>query len=561
MKKRKLLVGSLSILLVSLFSLVGCDNGSTSSTTTTTTSTTTTTTTTAGDTIPDINNDENYEKARTTYVENDVTKDLNMRTFGDNTKTPTLSSLEEQHVLVVPFGFTGAYDYVARQTEETIEEIRLTFNGTDEEIAKVNGWMSVSQYYEKSSFGKSDVTFDVLPTWCIYEGNPEALGGGANAAIYARTWYVNQYNSEDHGLLGKDAKPIDYYDADNDGVIDLMWLVYSHPETGNQGDWWAYVTWLPDGQGQSGSAPVVATLGWASLDFMTKAYSGYDAHTFVHETGHTFGLSDYYDYNGYWAPLGGIDMMDHNLGDHSAFSKFTLGWLQPWVVDEPGQIVLRPTATTGDCFIIPSPNYNGTAFDEYFMIELMAPVGNAQKDYQTGYEGQAGYSQPGIRITHIDARVYSNDWSTYLVENPEDGVGFRVENSHRGRGGIGIDGDFWPTEQNSSEGTSFSLISIIDANTPDKNGLNTANYSATNDSLYVENSRFIINDQVNAISSKYLPSGTNLWNKAKTITKLTGEKQTYEIDESMTMNINLRVEKITTDDEYGYKALITINSL
>ena len=130
MKKRKLLVGSLSILLVSLFSLVGCDNGSTSSTTTTI-STTTTTTTTAGDTIPDINNDENYEKARTTYVENGVTKDLNMRTFGDNTKTPTLSSLEEQHVLVVPFGFTGAYDYVARQTKDTIEEIRLTFNGTD----------------------------------------------------------------------------------------------------------------------------------------------------------------------------------------------------------------------------------------------------------------------------------------------------------------------------------------------------------------------------------------------------------------------------------------------
>ena len=124
------------------------------------------------------------------------------------------------------------------------------------------------------------------------------------------------------------------------------------------------------------------------LFICTEAFdSGY-------ETGHIYGLADYYDYNSSWAPLGGIDMMDHNVGDHSAFSKFSLGWTNPWVVDKPGQIVLRSFSTSGDCFIIPSGNYNGTAFDEYLMFELVSPNGASEKDYKKG----EGYSTPGYIV-------------------------------------------------------------------------------------------------------------------------------------------------------------------
>lgn len=556
MIKKPRYLSLMSLVGVSILALASCTDSNTTTNTTTSTDTSVTSTTTS-DTIPDINNDDNYQKAVTTYLDEDgSTQDLNMQDLYTNVGAPHLDPLEEQHVLVVPFGFTGTDSYVSLQTDETIEKIRLTFNGTDQELKAVGGWHSVQTYYETSSYGLANVEFDVLDTWCIYENSASSLGGGANAAIYARTWYINEYAKENHGQLGADAHPLSYYDANNDGFIDLMWVVYSHPYETSGSNWWAYVTYTL-GQDQTGTEPKVNTLGWASIDFMSS-YNGYDAHTFVHETGHTFGLDDYYDYNGEWSPLGGIDMMDHNMGDHCAFSKFTLGWAQPWVVNKSGQIVLRSFTTSGDCFIIPSPNYNNTAFDEYFMVELLSPSGIATEDYTVGYSSTSGFSKAGLRITHVDARVYENDRDTYMTNNIQDAVGFRIDNSKFGRSGVKVDGDFWPDAQNSSTGNPYSLISIIDANTPEENGLTKYGYTATNDSLYSQGKRFIITDTQNAMSSKYLPSGTNLWNKAKTITGWSGSKQTFSVDQTMDINITLKVEKIEQDATYGYKALVTV---
>jgi len=58
-----------------------------------------------------------------------------------------------------------------------------------------------------------------------------------------------------------------------------------------------------------------------------------DAHMLVHETGHMLGLEDYYSYSGLENPCGGVDMMDLNVGDHDAYSKMVLGWVNPYVVD------------------------------------------------------------------------------------------------------------------------------------------------------------------------------------------------------------------------------------
>ena len=60
-----------------------------------------------------------------------------------------------------------------------------------------------------------------------------------------------------------------------------------------------------------------------------------DAHTFIHETGHMIGLDDYYSYDrgkGDYGGLGGLDMMDFNIGDHNGYSKWMLGWLHPQMV-------------------------------------------------------------------------------------------------------------------------------------------------------------------------------------------------------------------------------------
>ena len=175
-----------------------------------------------------------------------------------------------------------------------------------------------------------------------------------------------------------------------------------------------------------------------------------------------------------------------------------------------------------------------------------------------------GYSTPGIRVTHVDARVYSTDRSTYLTNNVEEGVDFRCDNSKFGRSGITPYGsnDFWPSAQGSNTGTSFALITLIESSIKSDNGLTMYNYTADESALFTDGDVFRITDSNNVWSSVYMPSGENLWNKAKVITEWNSNgSQKFTIDETQKMDISLRVNEIVKDEEYGYKALITINTL
>ena len=176
-----------------------------------------------------------------------------------------------------------------------------------------------------------------------------------------------------------------------------------------------------------------------------------------------------------------------------------------------------------------------------------------------------GYSTPGIRVTHVDARVYSTDRSTYLTSNVEEGVDFRCDNSKFGRSGITPYGsnDFWPSAQGSNTGTSFALITLIESSIKSDNGLTMYNYTADESALFTDGDVFRITDSNNVWSSVYMPSGENLWNKAKVITEWSSNgSQKFTIDEkTQSMDISLRVNEIVKDEEYGYKALITINTL
>ena len=514
---------------------------------------------------------DDFEKARTTYVQGGVEKPLNMNTIYTNSNAPHLDPLTEQHVLVVPFGFKED-KYEALQTEANRERIRKTFFGTREEMQAAGAWYSLAEFYKASSYGLSDFGGDVLPTWCVYDGTSSqflSAGGsslGVYAATYASNWYSTEYAKENHGALGPDAKPKTYYDANHDGFLDLIWIVYSHETTSDQ-TWWAYVTYTNNAG--SVSNPAVKTLGWASIDWMDKGFGGLDPHTYIHETGHTYGLDDYYDYKHYWAPMGGVDFMDHNLGDHCMFSKWSLGWTSPWVVDDDAIITLRPGTTTGDCFILPSPGYNGTVFDEYIMVELMAPVGLAEQDYKNGYENTNGFSEPGLRITHVDARVYQGNHDTYLKDNPQNGVDFRVCNTQGGRMGIKTDGDYWQIEDPSDSSkiikSYYALTTVIESViNPSDNVLTRSTYNVSNSSLYKEGQRFDLKPAKSGSyswSSVFMPSQTNLWNKAKTTTGWTGnEQKPQSVDETCTFNYSLKVLSIEKDAQYGYVAKVKVTA-
>ena len=536
------------------------------------------------ETTVDITNAD-LPKGVTTYTAEDgTTHNLNRAEIFKAAGSPHVDSCPEngkkQKLLVNPIRFQkdeNDKDDTIVADDALLQKITKTFTASDAELKQLAGAdiYSVQSFYEKSSFGKGAFDVVVLPCWVDYNGTPSqfrtnagSYGGGIHASNYVKNWYITEYNKANHGLLGADWQ---YtwadFDSDKDGYVDLVWNVYAYPYTDNSTEfWWAYVTYNR-GETPNLASPNIMTLAFASTRFMTSKFNGYDSHTFIHETGHTYGVLDYYDYNNVWKPMGGVDYMDHNLGDHCAFTKFHYGWVNPWVIKEDmlkdgkvAEITLRTTTTSGDCLVLASPNYNMTAFDEYMMVELMGPHGLAEYDYKTGYENTKGFTVDGLRITHVDNRMWRGDHDKW-ISDPNDlgrnGGEVRNTNSHAGRDGARADMDFWPNEDGTAK-QYFTQLSLMDSSNIEENWTNTPNFNANNGTLFTKGQRFNLGPKT-AWAKTFMPSGTNLWNKAKTITGWAStDKQLYTIDEDCTFNYYIKVKSIVKDAEYGAVATLEI---
>ena len=516
--------------------------------------------------VTDVSAVDLSKKGRTTY--DDGTKDLNMNTLALNTDTPNLDPMEkENHIMIVPYYFSEESSVL---TDGSHDRIQKTFFATAEE-AKANGQpYSVKSYYDTSSYGKSVFSGSVLPwipsklglsgaslsdnTAASYKAL-ESAGGGHAAATDIRSTYIREYAKENHGILGADAHPFSYFDVNSDGIIDLLWIVYSHPMGDVNSVWWAWVTHGATSASPDRTNPVVRTMGWAPLSTLG---GGYDPHTFIHETGHTYGLADYYCYNSSWSPMGGIDMMDHNLGDHNAYSKFSLGWSNPLVVEKNSIVTLKPFTTTGEAILLPSPDYNGTAFDEYLMLQLDSPIGLNETDYKNGYESTKGYSRAGIRLMHVDSRVYKTSKRVPLTTNPEDGYDLAVDNSQFGRNSNNSASmcttDYWEAKNNDSgKDRSYDLLNVV-PNTYDKDNNNlTGNVSTNNDSLFHAGDLFTMK---NGGWKEFFPSYTNLWNKARSYKSAGSALGTGVVDKTKTINYEFRVLSLSESEA---KIQITVN--
>lgn len=336
---------------------------------------------------------------------------------------------EVQKLLVVPVSFTDK----RRVANETIrEDISKTFFGA----ASDTGWESVASYYYKSSRGQFKLTGEVTQ-W---------IDLGIRSSAITRSDQIEEkvikkiYNTLPADLLRE-------YDLNNDGWLDALWIVYGTDinSSGNS-PYWAFVSWVFDDFNMN--KPYPGVFGWASYEFMYEGgmaglpqFQGdaagkykVDAHTFIHETGHMVGLTDYYDYDNASNPSGGIDMMGNNIIDHNAYSKFLLNWNLPIVpngITEETSITLRPATTSGD-FILLNPEWNGSVFDEYILIEYYTPDVNNYQDsrvaYKTEYSSATGHNQAGVRIWHVDSRLFAspivNDWFAPDYEvNPDPVTG------------------------------------------------------------------------------------------------------------------------------------------
>ena len=318
--------------------------------------------------------------------------------------------------LVVPVVIKG---FEANATEANREKIRKAFFGTNEET----GWESVSSYYNKSSYGKLNITGEVT-YWCETNITYDELGKYGTELGDLGTYKIVEIV---YGWLSQSGYHLSDYDVNKDGFIDSLWLIYSCPHQkttpgfkNDDSPYWAFTFWdynyinVP----KSSLSPVPNTYAWASYDFMDDGVSAgieIDAHTYIHEHGHVMGLQDYYDYDNKHAPMCAIDMQDWNIGDHNAFSKLAWGWVKPVNVTKETTVELSPTSTSGDCVIIKGnkKKWHGSPFDEYIIIDFLAQDNLWEQDTEHVYSNNLHpYSVPGIRIMHVDARLARIDVKT-----------------------------------------------------------------------------------------------------------------------------------------------------
>ena len=424
---------------------------------------------------------------------------------------PKLNSIGNQKILVLPINILGptAAKKNLPSNDLFLANLQDTFFGETADTY----WESVSSYYKKSSYGKLNLSGTVAP---IYSSN---------------TYYYNvPYSSTDaSGALGAamlGAKALENYkkitgdnckdfDIDGDGYIDAVWLIYDvncyenydYDYRGklnkNTLPFWAYTTNYYTNKANKNS-PTINNFAWASFDFMyNQGTNNLDAHTYIHETGHLLGLDDYYDTEGKTSPMGWIDMMDYNVGDHNAFSKYALGWISPKVVDSSATVTLNSLTETGEAIILKPQQFLNIPFCEYFMLMYVTPTYLNYKDYALGYYTYKDglfdrplrvYSEPGLMILHVSAyfgktsgNKFNISTKPYSMEEPW------VNNSS----GYGYD--------------KINLVQIMQANyLTDSNSIFGSNFFASNSCLFHRGETFSLTS-----NSKYrnlMYSGTNEMN-------------------------------------------------
>jgi M6 family metalloprotease-like protein len=423
------------------------------------------------------------------------------------------------NLLVVPVNFLDYNCGAADQCATRNENIRKSFFGDSEEME----YESVASYYEKSSYGRLNIggvvtpTFQVNKTVVDWARESRPMIDPSLQSFYHPTWGLTEdivawyraqrlVNQVDFPL------PLEEFDQDDNGWIDAIVMIYNAPSYPNasypadvRDKLWAYAYWnynsLDFESENEADYPIPFTFFFASHDFMYEGYgqATLDPHTFIHEVGHLLGLQDYYTYdrlNGDWGAAGALDMMDNNILDHNAYTKFLLEWIEPIVIDNTKQettLTIQPFESSGDAIIV-NNSFNGSPYDEYLIIEFYTPTGLNEKHSLTPYAGNnlQGFTVPGIKIYHIDSRIgaYSSSTNSFIgftdeviratdFTQPYEYYFIMNSNSvsrHRLNG-----------QRGTFEGQYMKLVHLLEAN-----GVNTfrEGFRATNNTLFVEGDSF-----------------------------------------------------------------------
>ena len=323
-------------------------------------------------------------------------------------------------LLVIPVWFKDSSSFIQESYKENVRnDISASFFGTKEET----GWHSVSSFYKEESKGLLNISGSVSE-W--YTSNVSSNTVNAYSTTELNNfikntvkWYFDSHTSDSRVN----------YDYDGDGYLDGVMLIYAAPDyqlySQFSSNMWAFCYYAPTSKNPSN--PGLNVYFWASYDFLYGSnivtsrtggwysngdtrYCNIDAHTFIHEMGHVFGLDDYYDYSNQSSPVAGFSMQDNNVGGHDPFSTMAFGWSDPYIPTSSCEITINDFQSSHDLILL-SPNWNSynSPFDEYLLLELYTPTGLNKFDCVHQYDGKypLGPDSVGIRLWHVDARLFT----------------------------------------------------------------------------------------------------------------------------------------------------------
>ena len=274
---------------------------------------------------------------------------------------------------------------------------------------------SAAAYYRYNSRGAVELEFRF-----VYLDS-----GLSSAELYRRAWdggYDYDQSVFRQGLAAFEGDPKEL-DRDGDGYVDGVVLLSGEDVTKTVGDGCEYYAFGGGSMGTMSSKPnperpemrLFIQMSAALLSKpLEPCAQGTGARVLIHELGHVFGLSDYYDFypdeDSLIDALGCFDMQSNDMGDWNPYSRFLCGWVEPWLIEEgTEQITLK--ITPDQPLLIPtSLGWNGTPFDEYILVDVLAPIGANGYDWALLTEprlvpGATPKSQGGVRVYHVDSRT------------------------------------------------------------------------------------------------------------------------------------------------------------
>lgn len=306
--------------------------------------------------------------------------------------------------------------YSTKLTAEEVQEIAF---GSADENSENYPFESMSAFYNRASKGIMNLKGQVFS--------------------YTAQNPISYYNDDKVALAKecfeafKDSTDFSTFDGNGDGLIDAT--LFTVPSSASEDYWWPCAGGFGDGEYQVDGVKVGHIItGNASPDnssYYSSGVTNFNS-SYLHEMGHCLGLPDYYLYysDDFDSMHGnaGTELMDADAySDFCSFSKLMLGWYkenQVQVYDsnlETQTFTLNNAQTdNGNCVIIPYGQLDENYFSEYFIIEYSTDTGN---NSDIGADN-------GIRIHHIKADRYSDEWWSYLkyqngsefTNNDDDGI-------------------------------------------------------------------------------------------------------------------------------------------